>query len=497
MRKEILQVILLSLAMLCFVQCGKDYTSSTSNSISRTETACVPLDSLYSIASEAYRRGDWQRAIEADVSGTALASHTADRRYSSLFQFNYGACQTWLGQTDEGLNRMRKAMGTLAMLTDSATVCLQPKLWHEMASAYIAANKPDSAILACLQREQAIDCAAASGLSDSLIDRQRGLNAIMLATLYDHTGREVEAQQALSRFMNTRYSQTIEGARGLLDYYNSSGQADAYIKTFELVQASLGADTLDERFRDEVEFLLNAYYWKDDLEGVAHAAGRAIALTEEISRRTLDSKSLEWQERYKVAEAQQAAEREREKNRTMFTQVLTISIALLCVIASLMYYGWKMRRRNLALTRQAIRANALEEMLSTRQTRRQSKPVESDEAVMERIDTWLNEDDHFLQKLNVRDVAVAIGLTQKRINEVMASQPEGHKLEDIVTHKRVTRACHLLQYETNYTIEAIALSAGFPSIRTFYRKFNDEIGLTPTEYRATLKDIQLNPPSSL
>ena len=247
---------------------------------------------------------------------------------------------------------------------------------------------------------------------------------------------------------------------------------------------------MNERYRDELEFLVNAYYWKDDIEGMANAAGRAMRLTEELAQRRIQDASLEWQERFRLAETQRSAAQERQRHRTVLTAGIVAGVALLLVIILLLWYGRRLRRKNLALTRQALRAASLEEMLSARRATRPPKPVESNEAILERIDVWLDTDDNFLQKLTIRDVAQAIGTTQKRITEALASKGGEGGLNEIINEKRVGRACHLIQHETNYTIEAIAMESGFPSVRTFYRKFQQSMGLAPTEYRKSLQDLK-------
>ena len=493
-----LNLLLVLPLLLASCQQGKESQSATrgDNEGARQITSChiaspaSACDSLLSIAARAYRAGDMQQAIEVNTRGLSVARAEGNAVSEALFLFNTGACQTWLNQVDEGLGRMQKAMAVLTAQTDKDVLKRLPLMWQEMASAYIAAERPDSAIHACLQREEAITQAQAAGVCDSIIDRQRGQNAIMLATLYNHCGQASESLQALQRFNATRYSSTIEGAHGLLDYYNSTEQEDAYIETFARASAFFGADTVNERYRDELEFLVNAYYWKDDIEGMANAAGRAMRLTEELAQRRIQDASLEWQERFRLAEMQRSAAQERQRHRTVLTAGIVAGVALLLVIILLLWYGRRLRRKNLALTRQALRAASLEEMLSARRATRPPKPVESDEAILERIDVWLDTDDNFLQKLTIRDVAQAIGTTQKRITEALASKGGEGGLNEIINEKRVGRACHLIQHETNYTIEAIAMESGFPSVRTFYRKFQQSMGLAPTEYRKSLQDLK-------
>ncbi|MBS7347933.1 MAG: AraC family transcriptional regulator [Muribaculaceae bacterium] len=45
----------------------------------------------------------------------------------------------------------------------------------------------------------------------------------------------------------------------------------------------------------------------------------------------------------------------------------------------------------------------------------------------------------------------------------------------------------LLKAKGNYTIEAVAEECGFQSRQTFHRLFIDRYGMTPAEYRKTIR----------
>ena len=47
----------------------------------------------------------------------------------------------------------------------------------------------------------------------------------------------------------------------------------------------------------------------------------------------------------------------------------------------------------------------------------------------------------------------------------------------------MVRACAILQDQPGLTIQAVASDAGFPTVKTFNRKFKEAMGMTPSEYR--------------
>ena len=58
-----------------------------------------------------------------------------------------------------------------------------------------------------------------------------------------------------------------------------------------------------------------------------------------------------------------------------------------------------------------------------------------------------------------------------------------HSLDKYLDYLRLMRALRLLREKPGYSIEAVAMDAGFNSVRTMQRKINEAIGLTPGEFR--------------
>ena len=59
-----------------------------------------------------------------------------------------------------------------------------------------------------------------------------------------------------------------------------------------------------------------------------------------------------------------------------------------------------------------------------------------------------------------------------------------HKsLDDYLDYMRLLRSMYLLQTQPSWSIAACAQEAGFTVIRSFNRKFQDAIGMTPHEFR--------------
>jgi transcriptional regulator GlxA family with amidase domain len=86
-------------------------------------------------------------------------------------------------------------------------------------------------------------------------------------------------------------------------------------------------------------------------------------------------------------------------------------------------------------------------------------------------------------EFGVKDVAKLVGITQSRVVELYKKKTVYHSLDKYLDFLRLMRALNLLRDHPGYSIEAIALEAGFGTVRTLNRKIQDAIGITPGEFR--------------
>lgn len=470
-------------------------SKSASHTIAPSDTESIALDALLQMVHESYVRDNLDRAIELATCGNLRAKAEGNRTMEALFDFYYGVCQTWLGQEREGVTRMHDAVAAISVGRDSSSVCRLPFCYKELASAHIAVEELDSAIADCLAREDAIRAAQQVGAPDSIIDAWRGSNAIMLATLYDFTQRPQEGQQWLRRFRETAYASSIEGAHGMLDYLNSTDQAREYIETFSRSASYFGADTFNLRYRGEIMYLINAYHELGDMDGMCDGIARVVALNDSVMNRTLRSNSLRLQEEYKVRIARMEVAQAKKRSRRNWMLVAAVGMLMAAVIALLLRNNIQTTRKNKVLARQMNRLGEMERKLERRQpVRSQRSDAVSDEELEEQIDEWLESGDRYTSKVTVQEAAAALQITQKRIGEMLENVGKFRNLEEWATHKRVSRACRLILDHPEFTIESIATDAGFGSPRTFYRKFQAETGLSPTEYRnVVMREKKMKP----
>lgn len=113
----------------------------------------------------------------------------------------------------------------------------------------------------------------------------------------------------------------------------------------------------------------------------------------------------------------------------------------------------------------------------------------NDEELMHWIDMRMDETRLYTTPtLSLKDTAKALGLTQKRLGQLFKNNEKYANLGEYLTEKRFLLACELMRENPEWTIEAVAKEAGFLTRRTFQEVMKARLGLTPSQFRQTLKN---------
>lgn len=111
----------------------------------------------------------------------------------------------------------------------------------------------------------------------------------------------------------------------------------------------------------------------------------------------------------------------------------------------------------------------------------------NDEELMAWLDERMDETRLYTTPtLSLKEMAKALGLTQKRLGQLFKNQEKFNNLGEYLTEKRFLLACELMRENPEWTIEAVAKEAGFLTRRTFQDVVKAHLGLTPSQFRQTL-----------
>lgn len=118
--------------------------------------------------------------------------------------------------------------------------------------------------------------------------------------------------------------------------------------------------------------------------------------------------------------------------------------------------------------------------------------VQEAEGILEKSEQFLQETECFREKtLKVQDLATRLGIPTYKLSMAL-NMYHKKSFTEFLNHYRITYLKIQLEKEEslqNFTIESLALSAGFASRSAFYKAFNKMEGLSPKAYLAAAKGV--------
>lgn len=110
----------------------------------------------------------------------------------------------------------------------------------------------------------------------------------------------------------------------------------------------------------------------------------------------------------------------------------------------------------------------------------------SDEVLLAWVDERMESTHMFRDpNLTLKSVASKLGLTQKRLQQILKNDSRYKNLSEYLNEKRFLLACRLLRDEPQWTIEAVAKEVGFSNRLMLHEMMKKRVGLTPAQYRDT------------
>ena len=134
------------------------------------------------------------------------------------------------------------------------------------------------------------------------------------------------------------------------------------------------------------------------------------------------------------------------------------------------------------------RIQMLKDLVIRRQELMRHTDLRDDDELMALIETRLDQEHSYEDpNFGLNELAALIGTTQSRLVELFRRSPLYKSVDDYLDYLRLLRSMFYLQSQPSWGIGACAQEAGFSVIRTFNRKFQDALGITPHEFRQLLE----------
>ena len=130
------------------------------------------------------------------------------------------------------------------------------------------------------------------------------------------------------------------------------------------------------------------------------------------------------------------------------------------------------------------RIQMMKELVIRHQELLKHADLRDDDELMAIIETKLEAELKYTNpNFGLKELAELVGTTQTRIVELFRRSTLHKTLDDYLDYLRLLRSMYHLQTQPSWSIAACAQEAGFTVIRSFNRKFQDAIGMTPHEFR--------------
>ena len=110
--------------------------------------------------------------------------------------------------------------------------------------------------------------------------------------------------------------------------------------------------------------------------------------------------------------------------------------------------------------------------------------LQNDDELMAVIESRLETEHNYEDPdFGIKELANLVDTTQTRIMDLFKKSQLYKSVEDYLDYLRILRSMYYLTWKREWNVAACAQEAGFSAIRSFNRKFQDAIGMSPHEFR--------------
>ncbi|MGM9779483.1 MAG: helix-turn-helix domain-containing protein [Prevotella sp.] len=177
-------------------------------------------------------------------------------------------------------------------------------------------------------------------------------------------------------------------------------------------------------------------------------------------------------------------EHEMEIHRLQTKFIIALIVIILVSILVYFIFLTKLNRKNIALIRQAKETEQAERLSAQTLRQMPRERLDNDQQLFSKLlDMMEGQEKPYTDPACNRETLAQLCATNgKYIDRIISHFADGKTTNEFITHYRLRRAMTLLA-DTDETVDGIAELCGFSSTRTFYRRFHDKVGMSPTEYR--------------
>ena len=439
-----------------------------------------------------YALSRFSQACSMATEGSALAYAVGDKEAIAYFYQFIAFTKYELGDHGEAYRYFDRSIELYKQLTDE-----QPH-WVYVSDMFVVQLKEIQYLNDEGRHREALaktdDCEATlkrlttfPDLADGLHDKFTAQYLSVACCVYYNTGNKAKAEDGYRRMMATEYVKSDLGQNTPAIYQVLSGRYKEALERTQKEDASYkDKDTVNTLFIDEV---LNNGLAASQRLGYNNRANsyynRILSLKDSINLRNQKQTAMEMSVIYETRDKDiQLIEKDAviKRNRMFLVMAAIIIVLSLTAIVLIIRYNRIIQRKNKAVVR------SIEEKLQLIQianhSRSENKDDSADRQLFERIDNAIREKQLFLQADFTRDtLCQMLNINKTQCSSVIKAYANC-SFPTYVNRLRLNHAIELMKRYPQYSIEAIANDCGMERAN-FHRRFIEEFGITPSEFKKT------------
>ena len=362
------------------------------------------------------------------------------------------------------------------------------------------------------------------------IDFYRGKAYGYMAKSYASLNDNEKAKKYIVLYEQTFASQSLTSRFMIAPVLGKIGDYVSMLAIYDEMEQRLGNDTLNEYYAEILQERAKAAEAQKRFADANQYWQRYNKLKAQLHVDLLQSKANLYAARFQAQRQQHEIEQQREATRRaeMSRTVIGVIGLLILSIALIAVWQWrKTQQRNRILAQQITEAveykdkysklkrsieaegsggfpqgegdlkspthdsqiaNSVEPAASESQVLATNPAELSDADLFVYLRDLIEREKLFLNPLFERQTLIErTGLTKERIGAAFSQGSDHGRLTTLVTELRLDYAVRLMNENHELSIEKVCQASGFSNADTFTRNFKAKYGMTPTAYRATLR----------
>lgn len=448
------------------------------------------LNALTMLASARCYYGDFPGSIEASTEAIELARQSGNKPAELNILTSMAQTSFAMGDRDQGYDY-------LDMIINQRKDASSARELANISSAYgmkvielYADDRYEDALALGYDRLDLIDdIDRIGGTPEGYTDQQRAYTYARIASSAQCLGLAGEAQKAYENFMATDYAGNVAGRCFITDYLLESARWDKVIEfTAPLFPMFEGSDTINGDYRSLLVSNAMAEYGLGNFRQAYLLMSRAATVADSMNVREKDHAARELATLFSLKEKEMALEKVKgvsQRNHILWITSTCIGLLILLILLII----WRQYRVTLRHNRTAARqideliAQRDKLMASYRQEEAGDSPTDTDFSEFRKMEQKLWKEKIFtIPELNRDMLAEKCGLSRARALQLIQTF-SGLTPNDYINRLRVEYSVKMIREHPEWTIDAIAESAGYKRRATYYSHFNKIFGLTPAQYR--------------